>query len=149
MGNLVELLNGLVAQINELQGKLQDSQKAAEELAKAEFDRGFGEGEISGDAKGYARGFEEGKASVECPIPEPVPVPNPDLKYTQEDLDNAVKNAVEPLQMRISELEMMVAEIPGKIEQAKNELKAEIRAKYEEAQGRENEAEVSFGDFLK
>lgn len=85
-----------------------DANAAAEQIAKEAYDKGFA----------------DGVASV---VPG-----NPDLKYTQADLDKAVADAVGPLNEKIVALQAQVDGIPGQIDaavaQAKVDIKAQIKA---------------------
>jgi len=102
--DLIQMLNELVAKISELQTKLVDAQKALDEQVKAAYDKGFA----------------DGVASVGIPA---------DKIYSQEDLDNAVKLAVEPLNVKIMELEGVVAGFDAKLAEEIMKVKAEIKAK--------------------
>lgn len=103
--DLIQMLNNLIAQISELQAKLVDAQKALDEQVKAAYDKGFADGVNS------------------------VQVPPSDKIYSQEDLDNAVKLAVEPLQIKITELEGVVAGFDAKLAEEIMKVKAEIKSK--------------------
>ena len=108
MGDLVQLLMTLKATIDGLQQQLTDAQAALDVAVKASYDKGFADGVAS------------------------VQVPPTDKIYTQADLDNAVKLAVDPLMAKISDLEAVVAGIDVKISDAVNAKIAEIKGKLDE-----------------
>jgi len=114
MDTLLQMINEFVSKIGELQSKisemqskLQDTQVALEQAVKEAYDKGF----------------QDGAASQNPPS---------DKIYTQEDLDNAVRSAVEPLNARISELESQVAGIDQKVKEEVDKKVAEIKAKLDE-----------------
>lgn len=142
---LLEQLQGMSDSLSELQLKLENAEAELVAEKKLSFDEGFGSGKVEGDGEGYARGFEDGARS----LPPPVEPPVSDKIYSQIELDDAIRNSVEPLNLRISELESAVAGFPEVIENAKREVKAEIMSKYLEAQASESESEKGFEEFLK
>lgn len=101
--NVIELLNGLVAQIQGLQQALVDAQAAVELVRKEAYDKGFADGVAS------------------------VPVSG-DKIYSQADLDKAVADAVGPLNEKIVALQAQVDGIPGQIDAAVAQAKVDIKA---------------------
>lgn len=128
--DIVKLLQDLSATISSLQLALADAEAAAVQIAKENYDKGFADGVAS--------------------VPPPVVS---DKIFSQEELDAAVKAAVEPLQARVVELEALVEEIKAgvqpKIDEALAAFKAELLAKYEAQQVVESETETGFKELLK
>lgn len=126
---LLDSIPALLQTIEELKSKAQDAETLVAVEKQASYDAGFA----------------AGLASVAEKI------------YTQADLDNAVVNAVGPLAEELalvkSELEALKVDVDGKIEIAKGEavamFKAELKAKYDEAQVKETELELAIGELLK
>ena len=131
--DLLQLLNGLVANIAALQAQLVDAQASADALAKAKLDEGF------------ALGFEAGKASVV--------IPPSDKIYSQLEVDQKISEAIIPLQEQIIVLQAKVDGFPLVLDQEKAAavlaFKAELLVKYEEKQVVESQAETGFADLLK
>ena len=123
--NLLEQLIALVASISELQAKLSDAQVAADELAKVKYEEGFAAGVAS------------------------VSIPPSDKIYSQEQLDQAIALAVEPLKVQIADLQVLVDAMPSKIAEEVAKIKAELLAKYQELQVIESQAETGFAELLK
>lgn len=124
--DLVALLNGLVANIAALQAQLADAQKAADDLAKLKYDEGFAAGVAS--------------------------VPVVPGGFTQEQVDAFVAAAVAPLAEKIALLDAKVLELEAAVLAEAGKLvafKADLLAKYEEAQVAESAVETGFKDLLK
>lgn len=98
----------------------------------------------------YDKGFAAGVASV---------IPGVDKLYSQADLDAAVTAAVDVVKAEMEavkaeaaavklELESLKAGLPAQLAAAKAEVKAEILAKYQEAQAKEAEVEKALEQDL-
>ncbi len=133
MGDLVKLLTDLGNTIAGLQAQLADAQAALDVAVKQAYDKGFADGVAS--------------------------VPKGDKIYSQEEADALVKAAVDPLQAQIVEMQAKVEELQKqvdgmgeKLEQAKidakNELRAQLKEAYANAQNAENQLEQDFGKLL-
>lgn len=123
--DLVALLNSLVASIAALQAQLADAQKAADDLAKVKYDEGFAAGVAS--------------------------VVVSDKIYSQAELDAKIAEAVAPLNAKIVELDVKVAELSAAVVAEAGKLvayKAELLAKYEAQQVAESEGETGFKNLL-
>lgn len=87
------------------------------------------------------QGFAEGAASV-----------GSDKIYSQADLDQRLADQASGYEATIAELNTQVAGFPLAIEQAKEagkaELKAELKAAYEQQQVAESQGETGFGALL-
>jgi hypothetical protein len=126
---LLDSIPALLQTIEELKSKAQDAESLVVVEKQASYDAGFA----------------AGLASVAEKI------------YTQADLDGAVALAVEPLTAELilikGEFETLKMEVDSKIEIAKGEavamFKAELKAKYDEAQATETELELAIGEMLK
>ena len=106
----------LGALLNELGVKLADSQKALDEATKAAYDKGFADGS-------------------KIVIVEPS-----DKIFSQKEADLLVLKAVEPLEKKIADLELLVAGIDGKIEDALVAFKADLLLKVAEIDAIEDKA---------
>jgi hypothetical protein len=124
--DLIQMLNGMVALISELQAKLADTQAALDEQIKIAYDKGY----------------NDGVASI------PVPVPS-DKIYSQEELDAAIAVAMEPLVAKIAELDAVVAGIDQKVADAVIAMKLELAVKFQELKAKEDGIEVEFEELLK
>jgi hypothetical protein len=89
----------------------------------------------------YQKGFADGAASVS--------VPPSDKLYSEEELQAKIKEALFPLEEKITSLEAEISLLPQKIEEGVAAFKAELLAKYNELQVAETAAEVGFGELLK
>lgn len=107
---LLQMLQDLLAKIQELQNKIVDAQNALDIEVKA----------------AYQKGFADGVASVQEQPSDKI--------YSQEDMDNAIKLSVEPLNARIAELEASMADIDAKIAEAVAAKIAEFKAKLDEVE---------------
>jgi hypothetical protein len=103
-------LGEAAGQIAQLQAKLQDAQAALEIQVKEAYDKGFADGVNS------------------------VQIPPSDKIYSQEDMDNAIKLAIEPLNAKIIELEGIVSGIDQKVNDAVALKLAEFKAKLDEVE---------------
>lgn len=108
-------------------------------------------------------GFDEGKASVVIPVPVPVEggeQPTVDM-YTKEQVDQMIAQAIAALpkapevgelEAKIADLETQVGDLKAQLVTAKDdarvELKAELKAKFAESQAQENSAESAFAELL-
>ena len=90
----------------------------------------------------YQKGFADGAASVVVP-------PASDKIYSEEELQAKIKEALFPLEEKITSLEAEISLLPEKIEEGVAAFKAELLAKYNELQVAETAAEVGFGELLK
>lgn len=127
---------------------------------KAKYDEGYN--------VGRADGIEEGKAMIQLPSPTlPDGTPNPDLIYTQQQLNDAVTAGKEQQkaedQVAIDALNAQITEKDGKIANLENQVaqfetlkaeaiaafKAELLAEYEAQQVAEAQGETGFGSLLK
>ena len=99
----------------------------------------------------YDKGFAAGVASV---------IPGVDKLYSQAELDAAVAAAVDVVKAELDvvkaeaaavklELESLKAGLPAQLAAAKAEVKAEILAKYQDAQAKEAEVEKALEEELK
>ncbi len=68
--------------------------------------------------EGYQKGLADGSASVGG---------NPDLKFSQADLDKAVSDAVGPLNDKISAMQIEIDGMPSKIDEAVKAVKADLK----------------------
>lgn len=96
--------------------------------------------ELNGE---FERGYQLGKAEGS--------EPDADKIFTQQDLDDAVAAATGLKQLEVDQLtadkaamQLVIDSIPSSIDEAKSQLKAELRAIYAEEQAAENEAEGRF-----
>lgn len=124
--DLVALLNNLVANIAALQAQLVDAQASADALAKAKYDEGFAAGVAS--------------------------VGGGEKIYSQAELDAKIVEAIAPLNVKIAELDAKVLELEAAVLAEAGKLvafKADLLAKYEEAQVAESAVETGFKDLLK
>lgn len=132
--DLLAIFAALQQAIVDLQAKLAEAQAALEVEKKTSFDAGFA----------------AGVASVS---------PGNDKVFSQAELEAAVAQAKAELQLvvdgllaEIAPLKDQLAQIPALIEAGKVEavlaLKAELKAKYEEAQLAEKSAEDAFASLL-
>jgi SMC interacting uncharacterized protein involved in chromosome segregation len=143
--DLLALLNNLVATINELNTKLVDAQAAADQLAQVKFQEGA-------DSKNAE--IEALKAEIEA-----LKAGGAEKKFSQSEVDAFVLEATAPLQVKVDELGLKVNELDQKLAEfdaqkaveieaavsgAKVSLKAELLAKYKEAQAKESEVESIF-----
>jgi flagellar biosynthesis/type III secretory pathway protein FliH len=148
MDTILVNLKALVDAVEAMKVQLADAQAALDQVKAQGFDEGkvvgLEEGKKLGFDEGYAKGFEDGKASV--------PPVTGDKIYSQEELDAAVKSAVEPLQAQVTELQAKVDGIPALLEEAvanaKAEVKAEFKAAWEASQAVEGEAEGAFAKLF-
>lgn len=124
--DILAQLQAIVSLINELQAKLVDAEAALSESAKIAYDKGFA----------------DGAASV-------VVTPPTDKLYSEEELQTKIKEALFPLEEKITSLEAEIALLPQKIEEGVAAFKAELLAKYNELQVAETAAEVGFAELLK
>lgn len=114
----------LLLMLQELVAKLADAAAALEVAKRASYDEGFA----------------AGVASVGG---------NPDVKFTQADLDAAVASAVAPLNEQIAALQAQVDGIPAVVADAIAAFKAELAQKYADQQVVESASETGFADLLK
>ena len=122
--DLLQLLQGLMGSIAELQAKLQDAEAQLAIEKKASYDAGFA----------------DGVASV---------VVDPEKKFSQADLDKAVSDAVLPLQDQVAALQAQVDGLPSLVAEEVAKVKASLLASYEAQQVVENDSETGFKDLLK
>ena len=122
--DLLQLLQGLMGSIAELQAKLQDAESQLAIEKKASYDAGFA----------------DGVASV---------VVDPEKKFSQADLDKAVSDAVLPLQDQVAALQAQVDGLPSLVAEEVAKVKASLLASYEAQQVVENDSETGFKDLLK
>ena len=147
VGDLAKLLGDLTGLIASLQSQLIDTAKAAEDLAKMKYDEGFGKGTEEGKAQGFIDGVASRQAEVDD-LKAQIEVlkanqGDPSKKYSQEELDKAVSDAVAPIQASLDaksvELDGVKAEfetfksgvqpmIDSAVEEAKKSVKEEIKA---------------------
>lgn len=138
--NLFELFAALQVTITELQAKLAEAETALAEAKQASYDEGFAAGAASAQS---------------------------DKIYSQADLDAAVASAIAPLEAanadlmvqldgvkaNVAALEAQLAELTSgleaKVSEAVAAFKAELLAKYQEAQAQETEIEKTIEDLLK
>jgi chromosome segregation ATPase len=134
--DILALFNAFKEQLQSLQAALQDAQAASEQLAQEQ----------------YAKGFADGVASVPPPVNDKI--------YSQEELDQAVRSALAPVEeqvaamrVQIEGLGQQILELQNNIDSAKADavaaFKAELLAKYEEQQVAESQGETGFGDLLR
>lgn len=151
--NLRQLIAELTAIIDNLEAQLGDVPAALEKVRV----EGFDAGKMEGDAEGYARGYAEGAASVQCPVPDE------DRKFTQGDLDAAVEQVRAALTQEMEGLRLAIIDLQDQLAAARRDtdakileavtgalaaFKAELKAKYAEAQAKEAMEEAAFGELL-
>jgi hypothetical protein len=124
--DLIQMLNDLVLKISDLQAKLADAQMALDEQIKIAYDKGY----------------NDGVASIPAPVPS-------DKIYSQEELDAIVQSALEPVNAKVAELEVIVAGIDQKVADAVAQMKADLMVKFQELKAKEDGIEVEFEELLK
>lgn len=128
-------------QFQELLKKLEELNAKVEDVAQKSYDKGFNDGKAQGDAEGFQRGFEEGYAKgkedglKECPTSDKI--------YSEEELQAKLKEAVDPLNAKIVEQEVMIAAQGSKIAEQEAKI-AELEAKVGEIDQKVQEAISNF-----
>lgn len=145
--DIIAQIQALLVLVAQIQSENVDLAAALESAKVAAFAEGKTAGFEEGKIAGYALGFEDGKNSV------PV-VPG---GFTQEQVDAMIAEAVDPLKKSLAEKdaeivalkESIPVEVSTQVQIAIAALKADLAAKFAEAQASESSLEGAFADLLK
>jgi len=120
--DLMTLIQNILSNVESLKEQLADANAAIAIEKKASYDEGFAAGKVSVNPGG-----------------------DPEVKFTQADIDAAVA----PLNEQLAALQTQVDNIPAQIDQAVVAFKADLAQKYADLQVIENQVETGFADLLK
>jgi len=145
--DIIAQIQALLVLVEQIKSENIDLAVALEAAKLAAFTEGKVAGFEDGNVAGYALGFEDGKNSV------PVVTGG----FTQEQVDVMIAEAVDPLKKNLLEKdaeivalkESIAIEISTQVQIALTALKADLAARFAEAQANEASLETAFGDLLK